>query len=151
MLECQGRVRVRAALTKCTQKIRMDCNHVETLSSVSVMLQICVVTVSAPWRLFAPHFVCCQRWCVKIKMVHRPIKSGRFLFNMNLLLLTGGAVRAATAGYTNTEAPLLFSVPGCTDVIQLSAMLLCQFVFWQQSKPEYQSIFVFGQLENYIN
>lgn len=73
---------------------------------------------------------------MKMKMVQRPIKSGRFMFNMNLLLLTGGAVPAATAGYTNTEAPPLFSVPGCTDVILLSATLLRHFVFWQQSKSE---------------
>lgn len=50
MLECQGWVRVKAALTKCTQKIRMDRNHTEILSVVSVMLQMCVVTVSGPWR-----------------------------------------------------------------------------------------------------
>lgn len=62
-------------------------------------------------------------------MAHRLIKSGRFSCNMNLLLLTGGAVRAATAGYTNTEAPPLFSVPDCTDVKLM-------FVFWRQSKPE---------------
>lgn len=36
--------------SKCTQKIRMDCTHVEILSLVSAMLQICVVMVSGPWR-----------------------------------------------------------------------------------------------------